>query len=255
MKLYFRKYGNGKPLIILHGLFGSGINWNSVGKILARDYTVYIPDQRNHGKSPHSHDCSYEHLTQDLFAFYSDNGIDNAVLLGHSMGGKVALKFAFEYPQMVEKLIVVDIGIKEYPVKDERLIGAMVNLELGKYTSRKEIEIELGKDIKEESMRLFIMQNLLRTQDHGFSWKMNLDVLSQNTDQVSEAINVSGIFNARTLFISGGQSDYLLPEDRDNLKKNFASVQFDVIANAGHWVHADELELFNNSIAEFLEMP
>jgi pimeloyl-ACP methyl ester carboxylesterase len=175
--------------------------------------------------------------------------------MGHSMGGKVAFKFAFEYPQMVEKLIVVDIGMKEYPVKDENLIGAMVNLELRKFASRKEIEIELGKDTKEESMRLFIMQNLIRTQDNGFSWKMNLDVLSQNTDQVSKAINVGGIFNPPTLFVSGGNSDYLLPEDRGGLQKHFANIQFEVIENAGHWVHADEPESFNNSIAEFLEIP
>ena len=226
-----------------------------MGKILARNYTVYIPDQRNHGKSPHSHDCSYEHLTQDLVAFFGDNGFDKAVLMGHSMGGKVALKFAFEYPQMVEKLIVVDIGMKEYPVKDENLIGAMVNLELGKFTSRKAIEIELGKNVKEESMRLFIMQNLLRTQDNGFIWKMNLDVLAQNIDQVSKAINRGAIFNPPTLFISGGQSDYLLPKDRGGLQKYFANIQFEVIENAGHWVHADEPESFNNSIAEFLEIP
>ena len=252
MKLHYRKYGNGDPLIILHGLFGSGINWNGIGKMLASEYAVYIPDQRNHGKSPHSNDCSYEDLTRDLRAFYRDNGIHQAIIMGHSMGGKAALNFALSYPQMVKKLIVVDIGVKAYPVQDESLIAAMVNLELGKYNSRKEIDVELSKDIREESMRLFIMQNLQRNQGAGFSWKMNLNVLSQNIDKVSVEIPVNGVFDQPTLFILGGQSDYVLPDDREDILKQFPNSQFVVLENAGHWVHADEPELFSHCVAEFL---
>ena len=255
MKLHYRKYGNGDPLIILHGLFGSGINWNGIGKMLASEYAVYIPDQRNHGKSPHSNDCSYEDLTRDLRAFYQDHGIHQAIIMGHSMGGKAALNFALSYPQMVKKLIVVDIGVKAYPVQDESLIAAMVNLELGKYSSRKEIDVELSKDIREESMRLFIMQNLQRNQGAGFSWKMNLNVLSQNIDKVSVEIPVNGVFDQPTLFILGGQSDYVLPDDREDILKQFPNSQFVVLENAGHWVHADEPELFSRCVAEFLGAP
>ena len=254
MKLHFRKYGTGTPLIILHGLFGSGLNWNSVGKKLAENYTVYILDQRNHGKSPHSDFFSYQHLCDDLLAFYQHYGINKAVLMGHSMGGKVVLDFSFAYPKMVEKLIIVDIGIKEYPVKDESLLNAMTNLDLKKHVSRKEIDIELRKTIKDESLRLFIMQNLQRGKDNQFSWRMNLPVLAEKIDEVSKKIHTKTKIDNPALFVVGQQSDYVLPGDMDDLKKQFTNIQFAIIKNAGHWVHADEPGLFEKAVTKFLEI-
>ena len=177
---------------------------------LAKHHTVYIVDQRNHGRSPHSNWFNYYHLSNDLLSFYRQQKIDMAILLGHSMGGKTAITFSFQNPEMVEKLIVVDIGIYACPVKDENMLDAMLDLDLQKYDSRREINKELSQSIAEEGLRLFIMQNLKREKDNTFTWRMNLRVLADNIEEVAKKVTIKGEFVSPTLFIVGDRSNYVL---------------------------------------------
>jgi len=252
MNLFFRKYGSGDALVILHGLFGSSMNWNSIGKKLSENYSVYLLDQRNHGKSFHSDDFNYEILSNDLNEFMIENQIEQAHLLGHSMGGKASLQFAFDYPEKVKSLAIVDIGLKKFRFQDSELLQAMIELDLNIVKSRKEIDEQLKDKIPEFALRQFIMQNIHRSKEGSFDWRMNLSVLANNIKEVGAEIDAKGVFAQPTLFIRGSKSDYILDEDMIELKKYFENVSFETIKDAGHWVHFDNPNDFLSLVEEFL---
>ena len=180
MELHYRKYGNSgdQPIIILHGLFGISDNWASYARRLSMEgFEVFTVDQRNHGRSPHSDTFNYLALTDDLFDFVDENEIECPIIIGHSMGGKVAMRFALENPEMVKKLVVVDISLKPYgPRKNHlKIIEAMESIDLKSITNRSEVESQLAKNIPEIRIRQFILKNLNRLENNTFEWRINID--------------------------------------------------------------------------------
>lgn len=256
MQLFFRKFGEGQPIIILHGLFGISDNWVSFGKKIADlGFTVYIPDQRNHGQSPHSAAFNYLALVDDLFEFIDEHELEDVIILGHSMGGKVAMRFALENPQYVSKLIVVDISLRAYEARPHHkiIIQAMKSVDFNIVKSRNEVEDILKVNIKDPKIRLFVMKNLHRLSQDEFEWRLYLDAICDNLDQMFDGIDVPNAFQKPSLFIRGGASDYIIDEDILPLKEAFPNQILHTIPKASHWVHAEAPELFYQYISDFLD--
>ncbi len=249
MKLFFRNYGEkgNQPLIILHGLFGVSDNWATYGRrIAAEGFNVFIPDLRNHGRSFHSDVFNYPALTEDLYEFIEENEIENPIIMGHSMGGKVAMSYTLENPDSVKKLAVIDITLKSYGPRDshKRIIRAMKNIDLKNVKSRREAEEKLSEYIKEERIKLFVLKNLKRNKDGSFEWIINLKAIENNLDEMFDNIESDKVYERPTLFVRGGNSDYILPEDYKIIRKHFPNAEIVTIENASHWVHAEQPELF-----------
>ncbi len=257
MQLFYRTYGKGKPFIILHGLFGISDNWVGFGrKIAEQGYQVYILDQRNHGQSPHSPNFNYLALVDDLFEFIDEHELEDAIILGHSMGGKVAMRFALENPDYISKLIVVDISLRQYPARDYHLkvIRAMKRVDFSKVKSRQEVETILADDIESKRIRQFIMKNLYRKEKNELAWRMCLDAIANNLDEMFDGIEPEQPLDKPTLIIRGGKSDYVLDSDLPPLKIAFPQAVIKTISNATHWVHAEEAKLFFRYVQEFLSV-
>ncbi|MEN8225118.1 MAG: alpha/beta fold hydrolase [Bacteroidota bacterium] len=255
MNLHFRKYGQGKPLIILHGIFGISDNWVSFGKQVAElGFEVYIPDQRNHGRSPHHHAFNYYALTEDLLEFLERHHIEDPVILGHSMGGKVAMRFTLENPHDVSALVIVDTSMRTYVSHSHHrlLIDAMRSVDFSSVNSRKGVEEHLSGLIDSQRIRQFLMKNLFWKEKHLLGWRIKLDTIDLNLDSMYDGVFYSSVFNKPTLFVKGGKSDYIIEEDIPDIKKNFPNMDIVTIENGTHWVHADAPDDFFNHIAGFL---
>ncbi len=242
-------------MIILHGLFGISDNWVSFGKKIANlGYEVYIPDQRNHGQSPHSPAFNYLALVDDLFEFIDEHELEDAVILGHSMGGKVAMRFALENPHFLAKLIVVDISMRAYEARPhhKNIIKAMQQVDFSRIVSRNEVEDVLKKYIADPRIRLFAMKNLHRIEGKKFEWRLFLDGILDNLDQMFDGIEADETFNKPSLFIRGGASDYIIDADIPNINMAFPNNELFTIDGATHWVHAEAPELFFQYVKEFL---
>ncbi|MEM1119932.1 MAG: alpha/beta fold hydrolase [Bacteroidota bacterium] len=238
MQLNYKSFGEGYPIIILHGLFGTLDNWQTIAKKLAENYTVYLIDQRNHGRSPHSDEFNYEVMAEDLQAFMESQWIYEAHIIGHSMGGKAAMQFALNYPDMVNQLVVVDIAPKAYTGGHHAIFEALFGLDLAKVDNRKTADQLLQTKIADFGVRQFLLKNLTRKKEGGFRWKMNLPVIYQNYPRLMAAITSSDTFDHPTLFIRGGASDYVQEEDMTGINNLFPKAQLTTVENAGHWVHA-----------------
>ncbi len=252
MKLNFKVFGAGRPLIILHGLFGSLDNWQSIARELARDFKVYIVDQRNHGRSPHAEEMNFEMMAADLRELMDDEGLDSAHVLGHSMGGKTAMHFALSYPERTDKLIVVDIAPKKYLPGHELIFKALFALNPSEISSRHEADLALSKIIDNENIRLFLLKNLQRTPDGHFQWKMNLPVLYKNYPRILEEVRSLYPFEHPALFIRSERSGYILDEDIPKIKALFPKARIVTIKNTGHWVHAEAPREFTSAVRHFL---
>ena len=253
MKLFFREYGQGEPIIILHGLFGMSDNWVSVAKDLSENYRVIIPDSRNHGLSPHSSIMDYKVMSEDLKDLISNLEINDFILIGHSMGGKVAMKFALENPNIVKKLIVVDIAPKRYPVHYKNVIEAFNSVDFSLINTRMEIDQQLKIYIEDEQVRQLMMKNLFWKSKNCLNWKLNIDSINKNFENLLEEITSINIFENSTLFLKGEYSDYLLDEDRNEILAFFPRTEFIEIRNASHWVHSDSKSDFVKSVQAFLK--
>lgn len=265
MKLFFRDSGKGEPLIVLHGLYGSSDNWVSIAKELEKFYRVILVDQRNHGQSPHSNDHHYTDLVNDLLELFETLKIKKAHLLGHSMGGKVAMQFAIDYPEKVESLIVVDITPWGYdnntkiaqPFLDEhrRIISGLSSIPVGSITSRTEADAMLANTIKQDAVRQFLLKNLKRERDGSFRWRFNLPILCSSLNSMIGSITPKNDLKkslVRTLFIKGGDSNYILRDKEEDLKKTFPNSELLIINEAGHWMHAEKPEEFLDVALNFL---
>lgn len=250
MELNYKKYGSGSPFIILHGLFGSSDNWHTHGKKLADYFEVYLIDQRNHGDSGWSDDFSYDIMAEDLYEFIKEHQLKEVILMGHSMGGKTAMRFAQKYPEDIEKLIVVDMGVKEYPITHDRIIEGLKSIDLETIKTRKEANQQLSEYVEGNTVRQFLLKNLTRNSNSGFSWKINLKVLDEKLSEIIKALPEHETL-IETLFISGGQSEYILPEDQSTIKKWFPLASFYSIERAGHWIHAEAPEEFMEQVLGF----
>ncbi len=249
MELFYRRYGRegDQPLIILHGLFGLSDNWVTFARrIAAEGFDVFVVDQRNHGRSPRSGVFNYLALTDDLFDFIDEHEIENPILLGHSMGGKVAMRFALENPELLKKLIVVDISMKAYPPRRQhkQIIKAMRSIDLTKVKNRRQVEQQLEAFIPELRIRQFVLKNLHRNEQNEFEWRPHLDGIENNLDDLFDGIDIHQTFDKPSLFIKGGASDYILLEDFEKIRKNFPRAEIITIANTSHWVHVEAPERF-----------
>lgn len=252
VQLFAEVYGSGPPLIILHGLFGSLDNWHTMSKRFAEGNRVFAVDQRNHGRSPHSEIFTYDAMREDLRAFYGERGLSRASVLGHSMGGKTAMAFALAYPDMVDKLVVVDIAPRAYAPHHDALLKALTALDLARYRTRREVEDALGQYIPSIPVRMFLMKNLRRSEDGRFSWKMNLAAIQANYDQVNRAVAGGRIYPGPALFVRALAAQYISDEDSDGIRALFPAARIEPI-DAGHWVHAESPEPFFRMVRQFLD--
>ena len=253
MQLNYKSFGQGDPLVILHGLFGSLDNWQTIAKQLAEFYTVFIIDLRNHGRSPHVNEHSYELMAEDVFNFMSDNWIYGANVIGHSMGGKVAIRLALDYPEQVNKLIIADMGIKQSERGHENIFEAMFDLDLLNLDSRTIIDNQLKTRITELGVRQFLLKNLSRRKEGGYKWKMNLLALHEHYDEILKEIESDSTFDNLTLFLRGGNSNYVLNEDFEDIQTLFPNSKLETIEGAGHWLHAEKPKEFVQYVRAFLE--
>jgi len=250
--LNFRLLGSGHPLIILHGQFGSLNNWITVGRDLSADFAVYLADQRNHGHSFHSDDHSYGLMAGDLQEFVKSLELDRVFVLGHSMGGKIAMTFALRYPELIDKLIVADIAPRPYGSGRDRITEALSSLDLSTIASRREAEDRLAPDIPDLRVRQFLLTNLRRSSDGGFEWKMNLKALRRNQAEMTKGVPGEGPSLVPALFIRGDRSDYIDRGDMAHIRRLFPSATFATVTGSGHWVHADAPDQFVSLVRGFL---
>ena len=263
VNLNFRKTGHGPVLVILHGLYGASDNWLSIAKKLEERFTIYIPDLRNHGLSPHTSTHTYEDMSEDLHAFFNDHSILKATLLGHSMGGKLAMLFASEYPEFITGLIIADIAPKNYnseerPFKTvmqhELILGLMEELNLQTVSSRKEIDFFLADKLKESTLRQFLIKNIHRNKEGYFEWKINVPVLKHALNSITSDVNSEWfadrkpILNYPVTFIRGLKSDYITDEDIPLIRDIYPEARVIDIPDAGHWLHAEQPELFVQAV-------
>ena len=253
MKLFSKIHGDkDQDLIIIHGLFGMSDNWNSLGKQFTKYYKVHLIDLRNHGRSPHSTDFNYKVMCEDLLEYMNDNRISNPIILGHSLGGKVAMKFAFKYPEKIEKLIVADISPRRYNTDFvQNLLQFLYKLPLEDFKKREDIDSVLSSTYEDKGMRLFLLKNLYRKENKEFSWRFNIDVLLEKVSSIQEVDFVKGICAVPTHFIRGGNSNYITTEDELIINKHFSYFNIATIDGTGHWLHAENPERFYNEVMGF----
>lgn len=255
LSLNYKTLGSGSPLIILHGLFGSLDNWMSHARTLSEDYSVFLIDQRNHGKSPHAESHTYGDMADDLLNFMDEQGIWRANILGHSMGGKVAMKFAAEYSDRVETLIVADMAPKAYPPHHDAIIAALTSFPLSEIGTREAAEqFLLQAGVENIGERQFLLKSLARDSENRFYWKFNLPVLVRDYDHILAEIRQPKPFRQPVLFLHGGESRYVLPEYYPAIREQFPHAEFEVIPQAGHWLHADKPTEFLAAVKKFLAL-
>jgi pimeloyl-ACP methyl ester carboxylesterase len=250
MKLYYRQLGQGKPLVILHGLFGFSDNWQTHAKKLAEYYEVTLVDLRNHGHSPWSAEFSYALMVEDLHELLADLHIEKPILLGHSMGGKLAMHFDQSYPQFIEKLIVVDMGVKAYPPHHAHILAAIHAIDLSKMSARSEAEAILKTFVESEGIRQFLLKNLYWEEKGKLAWRVNFPVLEASMAEILAALPEHESFTP-TLFIRGLLSNYILDDDVAQLESYYPDSQLASIPNAGHWVHAEAPDAFIDEVLSF----
>jgi esterase len=255
MKLFYRQYGEGQPVIILHGILGISDNWVTIGRRLAEKFEVFIPDLRNHGQSPHSDTFSYFAMVDDLFEFIEDHQLTNPILIGHSMGGKIAMNYTLEHPHRIDKLIVVDISVRGYASRRQHLdiINAMLSVDFDQHSSREEIEKIISDKITSKAIAGFIMKNLYRIGKTRFAWRLNINSIYQNIENVFTGVELPYTSDIPALFVKGGASDYILEEDYPLILKKFPNAEFRTIEKASHWVHADAPDELCKTFSEFLK--
>ena len=250
--LHSKVFGEGKALVILHGLFGMLDNWQGLAKQFGQFFETHILDQRNHGQSFHADAHNYELMCADLMNYLDVRGLDKVSLLGHSMGGKTAMMFAAKFPERVEKLVVVDIAPKYYAPHHQEILAGLNAVEKAKVQSRKEADKLLSQYFSELGIRQFLLKNLYWRTKEDLAFKFNLDVLSKEIQNVGEAIFDTEVFTEPTLFIDGETSNYILEEDVELIERHFPDAEIVEIANAGHWVHAENPQDFFDEVSRFL---
>jgi esterase len=256
MELYYREYGEGQPIVILHGLLGISDNWVGFARRLAEEgYRILIPDQRNHGQSPHHPVLNYYALTDDLSEYIETHHLAKPIILGHSMGGKVAMRYTLEHPGAVDRLIVVDTSLRTYFRFNYhlRLIDAMLSVDFNEAGTRQDVEVKLAERIKDDRLVQFLMKNLYWKEKGKLGWRPDLQAISYHVDAMYDGVFYSTRFDRPALFVRGGLSDYILEEDIPAIIQNFPQAIIKTISRGTHWVHADEPEEFYQLVAEFLK--
>jgi len=264
MDLFFREFGEGKPVVVLHGLYGSSDNWVSIGRKLAEQFKVYLVDQRNHGQSFHSPSHTYSDMANDLLQFFELHKLNKAIIIGHSMGGKVAMLFASLHPNLVEKMVVVDISPGGYDESNsfssqkrghEQIISSLLSLNVEALNSRQQADEALSKSLPDVRVRQFLLKNLQRDRHGNFFWSLNLNAVSSHINDLMGPVftNEIGVeVSTKTLFIRGEKSPYISQQHANVIENFFPNNQLVTIPNAGHWVHAEQPERLIYELNRFL---
>ncbi len=253
MDLFYRRYGDGEPLLILHGLFGAGGNWHTLSsRRFGAQHATYVVDLRNHGASPHADRFDYESMADDVAGFVAGHGLGRVHVLGHSMGGKVAMFLALRAPEIVDRLVVVDMSPVASNGGHETIIAALKSVDMGRVKTRTDADAYLATaGVASPAVRQFLLKNLTRTPAGRFDWKMNLESISNNYHNVlAEVPNEQ--FGGSALFVGGSESDYLGESDWPAISARFPAARLVEIAGAGHWVHADKPRELADEVLGFL---
>jgi len=251
MNLNYREYGTGQPLIILHGLFGSSDNWQSLGKRLSPYFHVYLVDQRNHGRSGHSNDHTYELMADDLDEFILEKDLEDIILLGHSMGGKTAMTYAQFDDTRLAKLVIVDIAPKGYPMHHNTILEGLNAIDLGVDKTRAACDMRLAEYIPDVVIRQFLLKNLYWKKKNRLEWRFNLHVLKRDMENILAQLT-DDLIEKPTLFIRGGLSNYIIEADYEVINSQFTSATIRTIKGVGHWVHAEAPDRFYELIKDFI---
>lgn len=251
MKLFFREYGTGdKPLLILHGLFGSSRNWHSIAQQLS-EYHVYVPDARNHGASPWAGDMNYAVMVEDVLTFIDKHALGQVIVCGHSMGGKTAMLAALQYPERVRALVVVDIAPVKYAHDFDAFITAMQAVDPATITRRSEADAALGEMIDDPYIRSFLLQNLVASEGR-YQWRLNLQVLADAMPLIADFPGADTSYTGPVLFLGGSRSGYVKPAFHEDIYRLFPNAEIETIAAAGHWLHAEQPGVFLARMHDFL---
>jgi esterase len=251
--LYSKIEGSGKPLLILHGFLGMSDNWKTLGTQFASlGYQVHLLDLRNHGKSFHSDEFSYELMVEDVFEYCKANRLEKITVLGHSMGGKTAMLFAVTHPKMVEKLIVADIGPKFYPQHHQTILEGLNAVDFSTKPSRSEVEEIISHYITDFGTRQFLLKSLYWQESGQLAFRFNLAVFNLKIDEIGKSLPANAVLTVPSLFIRGGNSNYILESDFENIMYHFPNSNIETIPNAGHWLHAENPVLFYEIASSFL---
>ncbi|WP_116919051.1 alpha/beta fold hydrolase [Tamilnaduibacter salinus] len=252
VSLHHRVDGQGPPLILLHGLFGSLENLGGIAQRLSDQWRVHALDLRNHGRSPHSDTMDYPAMAADVKAYMDDAGLDRASVLGHSMGGKVAMELALTWPHSVDRLVVADIAPVAYPPRHDAILDGLMSLDTAALRSRRDADERLAEKVSTPAVRQFLLKNLVRRREGGFGWRMNLPVIADQYEAIAAAPSASGPFTRPTLFIKGAASDYIGEEAREPTTRLFPAASLRMIPETGHWLHAEKPDRFANTVRRFL---
>jgi pimeloyl-ACP methyl ester carboxylesterase len=253
MLLHSRIEGIGKPFVILHGFLGMSDNWKTLGSQFAEvDYEVHMLDMRNHGKSFHSNEFTYEVMANDVKEYCEFHKLENIILLGHSMGGKTAMLLATLYPELVEKLIIADIGPKFYPQHHQTILEGLSAVNFSKQPSRSQVEETVSKYITDFGTRQFLLKSLYWKEKEQLAFRFNLDVFRKKIEEIGKALPIESKFEKPTLFLRGSKSNYILDNDFETIYYHFPNVIIETISNAGHWLHAENPKDFYIETIKFL---
>ncbi len=252
--LYSRIEGEGQPFIVMHGYLGMSDNWKSFGtQIAALGYQVHLLDLRNHGRSFHDSEFTYDAMVEDVRYYMVENNLEQAVVLGHSMGGKVAMKFATTYPGKVKQLLVADIAPKEYAPHHQDILAGLNAVDFSKKPSRNEVDDILSSYVKDLSTRMFLMKSLYWVEPGQLAFRFNLAVFNQNEFVIGEGLSEDAFYNGKTLFLKGAKSNYIQDSDEEMIKQIFPNSKIVSISNAGHWLHAENPDEFYQAVKIFLK--
>ncbi|WP_299275838.1 alpha/beta fold hydrolase [uncultured Psychroserpens sp.] len=253
MMLHSKIIGQGQPFIVLHGFLGMSDNWKTLGnKFADAGFEIHLVDQRNHGRSFHDNEFSYDVLAQDLKQYCDEHQLEDSILLGHSMGGKTAMLFATEYPELISKLIVADISPRFYPIHHDAILEGLSALDFDHIKTRGAADTFLSQYVSEVGTRMFLLKNLYWVEKGQLGLRINLDVLKANVSEVGEALPMHNKFEKLTLFLRGDKSEYVMPSDEALIKQHFPLAKIETISNAGHWLHAENPADFYDAVINFV---
>lgn len=250
MKLHHREIGQGQAFVILHGLFGYSDNWQTHAKKLADYFRVILVDLRNHGHSDWNDQHSYDVMAEDVHELFQELKLEKVILMGHSMGGKTAMRFSQLYPETLDKLIVVDMGIKEYPMHHSDILKGLEAVDLDAISSRGDAETSMITFVDSPGVRQFLLKNLYWKEKGKLAWRVNVPVLRKEMPEILKALP-EGEVMIPTLFIRGELSNYILDEDWDEIENQFPDSVLQTVSNAGHWVHAEAPQEFIEAVLGF----
>lgn len=245
--------GQGEPIVILHGYLGMGDNWKTLANKFSGNYEVHLVDHRNHGRSFHSYDFSYDIMVEDLLVYLQSHKLNKIILLGHSMGGKTAMLFSVTFPEMVDKLIVADIAPRYYPPHHELILKALNSVDFSVVNSRDDVDLVIKEYIPDAGIRQFLLKNVYRKSKNEYAFRFNLKSLTDHNDEVGDGLPNFSQFSGKTLFLKGENSGYISTSDLNEIPSYFPNSKVVTISNAGHWLHAENPADFYKSIVELLE--